>query len=164
MTIGSCDASDDLDHVDYLGLDQGGEVVHLLEAQGVGEEGNGHGEGGGHGGLVELRRYVLLTAIGQRMSGAARRRYRTFDLVDPHSLVPRSVIALADALDAGETRRNVVDEVGCEDLATHNLIEAALAHTGGNQIRAAALLGINRNTLRKKIVELAVEMPRRERS
>lgn len=33
------------------------------------------------------------------------------------------------------------------------LITAALAATGGNQIRAAALLGMNRNTLRKKIRE-----------
>lgn len=30
------------------------------------------------------------------------------------------------------------------------LIEAALEHTDGNQVRAAALLGINRNTLRQK--------------
>jgi two-component system nitrogen regulation response regulator GlnG len=41
------------------------------------------------------------------------------------------------------------------------LLEAVLAHTGGNQIRAAALLGINRNTLRKKIVELALSVPGR---
>ena len=33
---------------------------------------------------------------------------------------------------------------------------AVLAHTQGNQIRAAAILGINRNTLRKKITELAL--------
>ena len=39
------------------------------------------------------------------------------------------------------------------------LLEAALARTDGNQIRAAALLGINRNTLRKKIVELAIPLP-----
>ena len=31
------------------------------------------------------------------------------------------------------------------------MIEMALEHVGGNQTRAAELLGINRNTLRKKI-------------
>ncbi len=41
------------------------------------------------------------------------------------------------------------------------LIEAVLTHTQGNQIRAAALLGINRNTLRKKIGELGVHVPGR---
>ena len=39
------------------------------------------------------------------------------------------------------------------------LLERVLAHTGGNQIRAAALLGINRNTLRKRIVELGIPVP-----
>ena len=38
-----------------------------------------------------------------------------------------------------------------------------LEHTGGNQIRAAALLGINRNTLRKKISEFDLTLPRRAR-
>jgi two-component system nitrogen regulation response regulator GlnG len=42
------------------------------------------------------------------------------------------------------------------------LIEAALARTDGNQIRAAALLGINRNTLRKKIVDLDIQLPGRD--
>ena len=41
------------------------------------------------------------------------------------------------------------------------LLEAVLEHTGGNQIRAAAILGINRNTLRKKIVELGLRLPGR---
>ncbi|MEM7700540.1 MAG: nitrogen regulation protein NR(I) [Pseudomonadota bacterium] len=40
------------------------------------------------------------------------------------------------------------------------LIEHALAETRGNQLRAAKLLGINRNTLRKRIGELGVEPDR----
>jgi len=42
------------------------------------------------------------------------------------------------------------------------LLEEVLQHTEGNQIRAAALLGINRNTLRKKIVELGIALPGRD--
>ncbi|WP_324260204.1 sigma 54-interacting transcriptional regulator [Altererythrobacter sp. H2] len=37
------------------------------------------------------------------------------------------------------------------------LFEHALRQTGGNQLRAARLLGINRNTLRKRLGELAIE-------
>ncbi len=40
------------------------------------------------------------------------------------------------------------------------LIEHALGETGGNQVRAARLLGINRNTLRKRIGELDIEPDR----
>jgi two-component system, NtrC family, nitrogen regulation response regulator GlnG len=40
------------------------------------------------------------------------------------------------------------------------LIAQALAATRGNQIRAARLLGVNRNTLRKKIRELDIEIVR----
>ncbi len=40
------------------------------------------------------------------------------------------------------------------------LIERALEITNGNQIRAAEILGVNRNTLRKKIRELRIEVRR----
>ena len=45
------------------------------------------------------------------------------------------------------------------------LIQRTLQSTGGNQIRAAELLGINRNTLRKKIRDLDLRaLPRRRRA
>ncbi len=43
------------------------------------------------------------------------------------------------------------------------LIQHALHETNGNQIQAAKLLGMNRNTLRKKITEYQISVPRRSR-
>ncbi|PHQ98350.1 MAG: nitrogen regulation protein NR(I) [Marinosulfonomonas sp.] len=43
------------------------------------------------------------------------------------------------------------------------LIEIALDATGGNQAKCADLLGINRNTLRKKITELDIRVTRRRK-
>lgn len=43
------------------------------------------------------------------------------------------------------------------------LIQHALRETNGNQIQAAQLLGMNRNTLRKKIVEYHIPVKRRSR-
>jgi two-component system nitrogen regulation response regulator GlnG len=40
------------------------------------------------------------------------------------------------------------------------LLEVTLERTGGNQLRAAQILGINRNTLRKKLVELGIAAKR----
>ena len=43
------------------------------------------------------------------------------------------------------------------------LIEIALEATGGNQAKCAELLGINRNTLRKKITDLDIQVTRRRK-
>jgi nitrogen regulation protein NR(I) len=42
-------------------------------------------------------------------------------------------------------------------LVEKPLLKAVLRETGGNQVKAAALLGINRNTLRKKLAEHGIE-------
>ena len=43
------------------------------------------------------------------------------------------------------------------------LIELTLKRSSGNQLQAARMLGINRNTLRKKIQELKIDHPSRLR-
>jgi two-component system nitrogen regulation response regulator GlnG len=44
------------------------------------------------------------------------------------------------------------------------LIELTLERTNGNQLQAAAILGINRNTLRKKIATLKINLRRSPQS
>jgi two-component system nitrogen regulation response regulator GlnG len=71
-------------------------------------------------------------------------------------LVERELEAALEAGDEGRIYREVIESV------ERPLIEAVLRRTDGNQIRAAAILGINRNTLRKKIGELGIPVPGRE--
>jgi two-component system nitrogen regulation response regulator GlnG len=71
-------------------------------------------------------------------------------------LVADEIAAALEAPDAGDLHRRILERV------ERPLLEAVLARTHGNQLRAAALLGINRNTLRKRITELEVAMPGRE--
>jgi two-component system nitrogen regulation response regulator GlnG len=42
------------------------------------------------------------------------------------------------------------------------LIRLTLAATHGNQLRAARVLGLNRNTLRKRIQELQIDLAKRQ--
>jgi two-component system nitrogen regulation response regulator GlnG len=70
--------------------------------------------------------------------------------------VTREVEAALAGAPTRELHRRILEQV------ERPLLEAVLAHTEGNQIRAAALLGINRNTLRKKIVDLGIALPGRE--
>lgn len=102
----------------------------------------------------------------------------------PNRLLTADDIPLADRARASAVEDNgTLDEVmsakvreylrGLGDLPVHDLhgrilsvverplIEAVLEKTAGNQLQAASMLGINRNTLRKKITELAIEIPKR---
>ena len=42
------------------------------------------------------------------------------------------------------------------------LFDLVLAHTGGNQLKAAEILGLNRNTLRKKLADLGIAQRKRK--
>ncbi len=42
------------------------------------------------------------------------------------------------------------------------LFDLVLAHTGGNQVKAAEILGLNRNTLRKKLDELGMKQKKKK--
>ncbi|WP_298225557.1 nitrogen regulation protein NR(I) [Acidocella sp.] len=75
------------------------------------------------------------------------------------TVVERHIARLLAALrESGE--EGVLYERALADLE-RPLIRMTLAETRGNQIRAAALLGLNRNTLRKKIREHGIGVQRR---
>jgi two-component system nitrogen regulation response regulator GlnG len=71
-------------------------------------------------------------------------------------LVERDVQNAIENRETGEIYRAWLERV------ERPLLETVLSHTDGNQVRAAALLGINRNTLRKKIAELGLALPDRK--
>ena len=58
-------------------------------------------------------------------------------------------------LDGEEPSCSVFDMV--MNCVEKPLIETVMHHADGNQTRAADLLGINRNTLRKKIIEHGIK-------
>ncbi len=71
-------------------------------------------------------------------------------------LVRREALSALEEPEPAELYRRLLERL------ERPLLETVLERTEGNQIRAAALLGINRNTLRKKIAELGIRVPGRE--
>jgi len=67
------------------------------------------------------------------------------------ALVAEEVDAALASPEPGELFRRLLERV------ERPLLETVMARTAGNQLRAAALLGINRNTLRKKLTELGID-------
>jgi two-component system nitrogen regulation response regulator GlnG len=81
--------------------------------------------------------------------------------VDPETLaraVERHIKEFLAAHDDGMAITGVYDKIIAE--VERPLIRLTLAATRGNQIKAAAMLGLNRNTLRKKIRDLEIPVIR----
>jgi two-component system nitrogen regulation response regulator GlnG len=83
----------------------------------------------------------------------AREASASHDATEDLPALVRETVSAELERDPNEVYRRVLERV------ERPLLETVLKRTGGNQIRAAALLGINRNTLRKKITELGIEIP-----
>jgi two-component system, NtrC family, nitrogen regulation response regulator GlnG len=72
-------------------------------------------------------------------------------------VIAGAVPALVAELGVGRPGRLYVDALA---LIERPLLEYILRQTGGNQVRAARLLGINRNTLRSRLLALGLKTPR----
>ena len=72
--------------------------------------------------------------------------------------VERHIRVFLDASRDGAPMRDIYDQVIAE--VERPLIMMTLSATRGNQIKAAAMLGLNRNTLRKKIRDLEIPVIR----
>ncbi|WP_033922833.1 helix-turn-helix domain-containing protein, partial [Sphingomonas sp. 37zxx] len=72
-----------------------------------------------------------------------------------HARLERMAREQPEAFEDGSLYDRIVAEV------ERPLIEAVLARCGNNQLRAARVLGINRNTLRKRLDTLDIDTMRR---
>jgi two-component system, NtrC family, nitrogen regulation response regulator GlnG len=70
----------------------------------------------------------------------------------------RALLSNVQAVGSGEIYHLILSEI------ERSLLQVVLDETDGNQLRTADLLGINRNTLRKKIRALGVEVRRASKS
>lgn len=118
-----------------------------------------------YGALAPALKAWLASLDGRHVLGPARLRAVQQLTNDGGASGPAG---LAAALEA--SMRSYVEaalEAGVQDLRAsvvsaveRPLISLVLRHTLGNQVRAAALLGLNRNTLRKRVRELNISLRR----
>ena len=91
----------------------------------------------------------LATSLGEKPAGAQETSLET--LVDAKL---RACFTNIEKLDKGDIHALVLEQV------ERPLLRLILEKTRWNQVKAADILGINRNTLRKKIHELGIELKR----
>lgn len=77
----------------------------------------------------------------------------------PAEAIAKAVRKLVDAHYAGETERRQPLYDSIIAVVEKPLIETVLARLRGNQVHAARSLGINRNTLRKKMRAHGIKVP-----
>ena len=70
------------------------------------------------------------------------------------NLIDKRISKFISSINDNITKMNVYDDF--IKTVEKPLIENILDYTRGNQIKASSILGLNRNTLRKKISELGV--------
>jgi two-component system, NtrC family, nitrogen regulation response regulator GlnG len=102
---------------------------------------------------------ITAREIGEELGQAAREEVTTGEVTDGfENAVSRRLAGEFAAASPGLPQAGLYDRLLAE--VERPLILQALSATRGNQIRAAAVLGINRNTLRKKIQTLGIQTGR----
>ena len=94
------------------------------------------------------------------------------EAVSADAAAPNANVTIGDAvrsfavgeLEASDDIDSITDlHTRMLERAEKALIETVLSATSSNQLRTAAILGLNRNTLRKRIRDLAIQLPRGRR-